>query len=347
MRNRALAADMLAQVAMRRHDFATADAQARRSAQAGEDLVRFNPSDLLSWQYWIRGRDNVAQVLFERGDVSRSIDEQRATVALAHDGRRPASLDPMLADTWYDLAYAEADTEQRAAAERSLAAGTRASAEFAAQMAEDNPMRLLTLSRVPLARAQMLLILGEHSAAFEQASAGLRQADQLSFGEAANSANERRNNVLQWSLRLVGESALRLGRFAEAEAALRRGLSLPFYSFGDAADGRARRQVLLAHSLAQQGKGAEAQSVLAPALEHYRREKQAGATGTEFRLDYSEALYVHAIAQTDDAAGLRVRQQTLIEAGQSLAGASAEVRRLLGFREIAGWIDAARRAPGA
>jgi len=347
MRNRALAADMLARVAMRRHDFTTAAAQARRSAQAGEDLVRFNPSDLLSWQHWIRGRDNVAQVLFEQGEVSRSIDEQRATVALAGDARRPASLDPLLADTWYDLAYAEADAGQRAAAERSLAAGTRASAEFAAQMAVDNPLRVLTLSRVPLARAEQYAILGDHATGFEQASTGLRQVDLLSFGEGEGSANEFRNNLLQWSLKLVSESALRLGRFAEAEAATRRSMSLPDISWGDAEDGRARRQVRLAHALARQDKGGEAQAALAPALEHYRREQQAGATGTDFRLDYAEALYVSAIAQAGDAAGRGARQQALDEASASLAGVSAEVRQLRWYREIAGWVDAARGAPGA
>ena len=87
--------------------------------------------------------------------------------------------------------------------------------------------------------------------------------------------------------------------------------------------------------------------MLAPALEHYRREKQAGATGTEFRLEYAEALYASAIAQADDAAGRQARRQALTEASESLAGLSAEVRGLRWFDDIDGWIASARGAPDA
>ena len=55
-----------------------------------------------------------------------------------------------------------------------------------------------------------------------------------------------------------------------------------------------KRRVLLAHAIAKQGRGAEAQAVLAPALAYYDREKSAGAIGTDFRLAYAEALYVNA-----------------------------------------------------
>ena len=55
MANRALAADLLGRLAIRRHDYAVATEYAAKSAEAGESYVRFNPSDLNSWVYWIRG----------------------------------------------------------------------------------------------------------------------------------------------------------------------------------------------------------------------------------------------------------------------------------------------------
>jgi hypothetical protein len=100
--------------------------------------------------------------------------------------------------------------------------------------------------------------------------------------------------------------------------------------------------VLLAHAIAKQGRGAEAQTVLAPALEYYGRELRAGAIGTDFRLDYAGALYVSALAQGSDPAKRATREQALAKADELLSGASAEVRQLVVTRELSGWIGAAR-----
>ena len=71
MKNRALAANLLGEIASTRHDDAAAAQYAERAALAGEDVVRFNPSDLGTWQYWIMGRGQVAERLFERGEIER------------------------------------------------------------------------------------------------------------------------------------------------------------------------------------------------------------------------------------------------------------------------------------
>ena len=47
MRNRALAADLLGRLALRRHDYAAAAEYGARSELAGESYVQFNPSDLV------------------------------------------------------------------------------------------------------------------------------------------------------------------------------------------------------------------------------------------------------------------------------------------------------------
>ena len=53
--------DLLGRLAIRRHDYAVATDYAAKSAEAGENYVRFNPSDLNSWVYWVRGLDQQAQ----------------------------------------------------------------------------------------------------------------------------------------------------------------------------------------------------------------------------------------------------------------------------------------------
>jgi hypothetical protein len=103
--------------------------------------------------------------------------------------------------------------------------------------------------------------------------------------------------------------------------------------------------VHLAHALAAQGKDWDAAQVLAPALGYYQDKKQAGATGTSFRLDYAEALYVSALIQALDPAGRAARRQALDAAAAELSTASAEVRQLREARELARWIAEARSAP--
>jgi hypothetical protein len=87
---------------------------------------------------------------------------------------------------------------------------------------------------------------------------------------------------------------------------------------------------------------ADAANMLKPALAHYQREKNAGATGTDFRYQYAMALYVGAIAQGDDAAGRQARQLALAEAAEQLSLMSPEARQLSTSRELEQWISAAR-----
>jgi Novel STAND NTPase 1 len=342
MENRVLAAGLLGDLAFRRHDYATAASQAERAKQAGEDLVHFNPSDISAWLYLVRGYSGIADLLFQEGKVRRSLEVSRATVALADDDRRPASLGPMLEDTWYDMARLEADSGNRAAAERAYAEGSRASAEWASQLAPDNPQRMLTLTRVPLERASVQLVFGEYQAALDGAAATAQLLGNTAFSKEAGTARRIRDAQMQWAYDIVTSAALRLGRYEEAEAAARRRLELPFSPFDDPEEGQARRQVQLAHAIAKQGRGAEALVVVEPALEYCRREKLAGASGADFRGGCAEALYVSAISQGTDAAGRSARKQALDEASELLSGASAELRQLASARELAGWIAEAR-----
>jgi hypothetical protein len=93
---------------MRRHDYASATDFARKSATAGENYVRFNPSDLNSWIYWIRGNDQVGGVLFEQGRVTEAIATQQGTVAFDQDPRKPSSLAPLLWQSWSGLTATQA-----------------------------------------------------------------------------------------------------------------------------------------------------------------------------------------------------------------------------------------------
>ena len=342
MKNRALAAGLLAEIATLRHDDAAAARYAAQAVQAGEDAVRFNPADLGTWQYWVMGRNQVTLFMYQRGDVADAIEEARATLTLASDERLTSSLQPMLDDTWYRLAWIQAAMGRVAEAERYLAGGVSATEEAAKQFPESNPSHALQLIKATASKARMQLNLRDAKGALEQASAAAGNLEKMSIAEDNPSARLRRDLTLQWALGIVTEAALRLGRDADAEAAARRRMELPLSVLSSPVADKARRQTLLALAVAQQGRGAEAQGILAPALEYYARERKAGAGGTTFRLEYAEALYASALAQGADSAGRAARQRDLAAGAELLAGVSPEVQQLSLTRELAARIAAAR-----
>ena len=335
MKNRTLAADLLGRVAIRRGDFAAAAGHAAQSEQAAEDIVRFNPGDLGSWVYWVRGREQAANVLLQQGRVRDSIAKRQSIVALAADERLTASPAAPLEGVWYALADLQMEFGQTAAAERSYASGVQATEEIAALQPEGSAWRTLLMMRPPGERAMLLMRAGEYAAALDKATALIAQGEHFPVPEDDLQVQRLKNEVLHWMLAIVTESALRLGRYPEAEAAARRRQGLPPAFFGDPDEAARTVDLQLAHALARQGRAAEALAALAPAMEYFRARHSAGAAGTDRRLRYAEALYVSALAQGTDAAGQRARQQALRAASAELAGLSDEVQQLRGTRELA------------
>jgi tetratricopeptide (TPR) repeat protein len=347
MNNRYYASDLLGHLAMSRHDYAGALQYATRSAQAAEDVVRFNPSDLTGWGFWINGRNSMADALLEQGKLQQAIDTHRGTVQLAQDPRLPTSLGGLLEDTWGNLAVLQAEFAQFAAANASLEASVKAFDEFAKLMPAGDPRPAVGRARLPLRYARVDLLAGNVENAYKLAVQSVRETEQV-VTAADSPAAQYRSNVTQFALGVVSEAALRSGRYAEAEAAARRRMQFPPNPFADdPMEDMSRRRMLLAFAIVKQGRGPEALQVLAPAMDYYKREYAANARGTLFRRDYAEALYVYALAQAGDAAGREARQRALTLAAELNSGASAEARQTVESRELAGWIAAERASAGS
>jgi tetratricopeptide (TPR) repeat protein len=342
MKNRALAADLLGRIALRRGDFATALDFATRSEEASEDIVRFNPGDVGSWVYLVRARYRKATLFYEQGRLRDALDQIKRTVALADDARLPPSSAPMFEDSWYRLAESQVELGLRAEAERTLVSAAAATEVSAAQFGEGTPRRRMTVGRPRLERAWLALVAGEAGTAFRDLQAILAELDQLEFPSDDQLGQTIRDDTVSWILGALTDSAIQLSRFPEAEAAARRRIALPDAGFGDVARERADRHLKLAFALAKLGRRAEAREALEPALEHYRARRADGSAGTKFRLEYAETLYVSAIAQEDDAAGRRAREQALAAATAELDRLSDEARQLLAARRLREQIAAAR-----
>jgi hypothetical protein len=340
LNNRYFAADLLARLARRRHDPQTAKDYAASAAEAGEDNVRFNPGDLNSWGFWVTGEQLVGELQFAQGEI---VDAQ-ATVehmqALGKDPRLPSSLAPGL---WFRLPALVAIRAQRgdaAGAERAIRDAEAGRVEGVAELRADDPRRQINAAFVARLRARVQLILGKPQEALDASIAELARLDALTIPADNHNARRAMDNAVRGALQTAVPAALQLGRGAQAEALGRRLRKVPTDLQGDNLPEleAAQAQALIAHALALQGKADEARKELAPALDYFRKELQAGAFETNFRRDYAYALYVSALAAADGGA----RAAALAEAARVIDGASDEARQLAMFRQLAGMIATAR-----
>jgi hypothetical protein len=340
--NRYYAAQLLGALAERRHDEARATEYAVRALNAGEDTVRFNPADMTSWVFYVGGMAQVSNLQQERGEVGKALASMHDTMALAQDPRRPGNLGPVLWNRWAPLAVLQARAGDRAGAERSLQAlGPDLDALIATFEAGD-VRRELFATGTRVLRARLQLFADQNEAALANAKA---VADLL--GKAKPEGNGAaavivRDNLLRNALRTAAWAALRAGHDAEAETLARRWLAVPpdLTSNIDPLAEPMRARAVAAVVMARQGKGAEAQAMLQPALDYYAKEYKAGANYVSFRFDYGHALYASTLPGGANADGAR-RAAALATAAALIDGAG-EAKDLWDMRELAKLVAAAR-----
>ncbi|MGL6224176.1 MAG: hypothetical protein ACRC6L_11390, partial [Steroidobacteraceae bacterium] len=346
MANRALAADLLGRLAIRRHDFTVAADYAAKSAEAGENYVRFNPSDLNSWVYWSRGLEQQALVLLSEGRIDAAIEGYRKVVALDRDPRKPASLAPMLWNNWGQVMINEARADQFDAARKSQSMAVAAAREAGATEKPGSSRRVMFDLYGDVLQARLDLDMGNDQAAFDQSTQVADRLRALTFADGTSGGNFRdagavRTNFLRNTLGLQTLAALRTGRYGEAEAAAREraGLAPNPFSEQDPQDEKSRAQVTLAHALALQGRADDARAITEVEVARYRDGLKSGARGLFFAKDFAYALYVDALSRP---AGDPRRSAQLAEALRQLDAMGDEVNRLGDIRELRNWIGAAR-----
>jgi hypothetical protein len=344
MQNRALAVDLMGRVAARRHDYVAAEEFHRKSANAGQENVRFNPSDLNSWVYWIRGNGELADAILEQGRVQESLDLQLATVALENDPRRPSSLGPSMWQNWVGLAGLQARMGQQAAAQKSLKEAIRASEESMVGARKDSPYFALLPLMYESWRARIQMYSGDFSSAQQAAGAAADGLRRLKLPDDDAQARGMQANTLRFLLTTQGISQIRLGRYADAEKASQERAALPPNAFGssDPRDDISRARVMQAYSAAMLGRKDDARQLLAPELEYLRGEQKQGARGLSFQRDLAYALCTDAIAQPDDGPGRAQRKLQLAEAAKLIADLPAEARQIADVRYVGELIAAAQ-----
>ena len=342
MWNRFFAADELGRIAARRHDDVTAMEYATKSAQAGEDSVRFNPSDLNTWSFWAVGLSGVAFQQYDQGEIAHAIATLKSVLALEQDKRLPSSLGPSLSYLWIPLANSQAEAGDSAGAAASLKNYVRDAGEASGQLAPNDVRRRLLARPEQGLGARLQLLQGANQSALATATAEIARIDAIQVPAAEHNAVVLRDGLVRTNLFTATRAALRLDRPAQAETLARRLLAIPPNpnSQDDPLIIESAARTILAHALAMQGHVSDAQAALQPALAYYRGELQIGAHATEFRRDFAYALYASALSRAASESTQRAADLDL--AAQQLGGASAEAKQLLSMREVAGLIAAAR-----
>jgi len=338
--NRYYAAQLLGSLSLRKHDLAAASNFANRATLAGEDLVRFNPADLASWQFWAGGKGQFADMQLEQGQVGQSMASMRDALALAQDPRLPSSLGPVIWARWGTFAALQARAGDTAAAEKSLQTFVRDRDELIATYPAGDSRRDVLASADQVARSRVQYFHGDYAASLANATAAADAIGKVAVPAQNQGAVIPRDNLLRGALRTAAFSALQLGRGAQAETLARRWQSVPSdpTSNADPRDESSRARAAIAHALVMQSKSADALEVVQPALDYYQSQQQAGAQETSFRTGYAYALYVSALATNNAAA----KHRALDAAAQLLDGASDEVKDLSDVRDLVGRIAAAR-----
>jgi hypothetical protein len=129
---------------------------AANAARGGEDYARFDPSDLTSWSYWIRGKNQMADVQFERGAVDASLGTAARSGPAGGGPAAAGSLAPLVFQTWLRIAYLEAGRGRSAEAEQAFAEGMRGSKESLNRFSATDERRQLFANSEATARARML-----------------------------------------------------------------------------------------------------------------------------------------------------------------------------------------------
>lgn len=348
MQDRAWAAGLLSDLAKYRHDDVARAEFARRAAQAGEDEVRFNSSNLQAWWRWSLGFQFIAESQFDSGEITQSITTRRQLLALEQDKRLPSSLGPVVWYQWIALANDQAEIGDAAAAAQSLKGYTRDVAQYAANFAADDPRTKIIAEGPTVLDAGLQLLQGNARSALASATGVTERIASVTYSRDDINSRLLQQNMLSADLYIAASAAIRLERYAQAEALARRLLAIAPDPISSAADSQHKKSVaqsMLAHAIAGQNRPGEARTTLQPALDWYRKQLAAGAHETQFREDFAYALYVDAIAQPADPAGRKQHDADLAQAAGLIAGASTEAQKMADMKYVASLIAAARVAP--
>jgi tetratricopeptide (TPR) repeat protein len=345
MRARADAQYFLAGVERDRFNLTAALALSQAAEQGDEDRLRFNPSDTFSWRDLVTDRSLTGDLLFQQGRIEEGIAKYRAAIAVAGEQKTNAEAISTIVNAALTLAEWEARRGNRPAVEQALAEAVRV------RQVDERERNLSDLGKEMwsllyagrVARTKWML--GDYEVVIaDTAQTRIHIAELRAQARVSEAQKRTLDGYLRGARSDAGRAALALGRFAEAEAALREA-SPPLTTAEERAKlqrGDAYQRTMLALAVARQHRREDALELLNPALALYRENQSKGDVSVFGRWNLALALFVQAVALPDDAGGRAKRHAALDEASALLDSLSVEAKQLTEARLYSTWIAAER-----
>lgn len=346
MQNKYYSANVLGAVAQARHDLAGADTFFAQGMEAARTYSLFNPADAGGWAMLSNNGRQRAVNLVEMGRLAEADHLLREMAALEHDPRNKTGMD---GGTFFAWRLVEALATLRGdlpAARAALAETRRVGPLVIRDRGFSKEAGVVTEILTEVFEHDIHAAQGDYQTVLARAVELDSRLKSLELPDATG--REFRNDALRRNAGWLAEAAIRTGQSELAESVVRQTIENPVAGrLNQAAldEALARARVRLGQALLGSGRRAEAQAAVNEALVYYRKQQAAGATGTSPRQDLARALYVLALSQAGDEAGVARRATLLAEAADWLAGLSPEASQLLTSRELTEWITAARQAP--
>ena len=326
---------------------------AKQSWKAAREWARLHPSEIVGGQLHLINGTNVAALQYRAGCVTEALATLREIVTLRAEQPGTAEPTPWLYIPWQMIARKEAQRGNFEAARQALAQAKRSVLDTASRVGWADPMTQNEMETVLFIECEVDLAQGETARALDDAEAAASRMERIRQSAPQPFIQTLALSFQRASLAQASLAALRLRLPEAAERHANALFDLPLDAndvtlqmFLCQPEEPAWRHVLRAEAMTLQGRLPEALQTIAPALETYRDMKSKGATHLTFRQRFARALYVQALAQPSDAAGLEQRRASLTEAANVLAELTEEARQLRDTKELLGWIEAEQRKLG-
>jgi hypothetical protein len=337
--------------ACRSHD-AAALQFARTSQSAAQDYLRFNPSDRTWGRMGLVEADCfISTMLFRQGHVAEALQRARAAMETDTDLGDANNSAWEMAELRLDTARWEAQRGSRHAANQAILEA-KAFYDTISTRQGMSEINQVWAAEVEDAERQISLAFGEDAAAYTKSTNTLPALDRIGKGLPITDTDARAVllHLSRQYLEETAQAALNLKRYTEAEAAAR-AMGSRQTEIGresehaqlDQPDDSAWWQVLLAQAQVGQDRKEEALKTLEPAIAQYRQRQAQGASHVPFRQHFARALYVQALAGSQDASRLALRRDELNEAEQLSQGLTDEAKQLHDSKELFSWIAAAQK----
>ncbi|MDB6127241.1 MAG: hypothetical protein JWM35_1137, partial [Verrucomicrobia bacterium] len=343
MRNRYYSANVLGRVSRYRHDLANAEKYYAKGTEATLTYVRFNPADSTAWSNLTTGLNDEAFNLADQGRYSSAVAKLRTSAALEHDPRNKTGLNFFIFIAWKNILLIESRLGHEPAAREAVAEISRIRPEL--RNAYNLDAEVMGISDIEIASVEFDLLATKGDFAGIHSQVGkfrdqLGKVKQVGAGNQNYRADMERRFMI-WQV----ESALRVANFEEAVSVARdfvaaprvgglEKLPLEFVTMA--------MKTRLAQGLLATGRRADGVAMLREVVAHFRAEKAKGAAETDFRQEFSRALYQLALAQSADDAGRAERTALLDEADAVLTSLSLEAKQLAASKDLIQWVNAAR-----